>query len=377
MKTKIVELGIIVLKVILKTTYFFLKALPVNDKKVLFCSRQMAELPLDFKLLQDRLTEDKADIKIVNICQPIGRSLGEYFLFVIALFRSMYHLATCRVCILDTYWPAVSLLKHKKDLTVIQIWHAIGKIKKSGYASAGKRSGRKAEHAKKLHMHENYDYVIAGAKEWNKYYCESFGIEEDIILNYGLPRIDYLLDTEKINRERFFEENPEMKSKKIVLYAPTFRRNMKSSWDKIVALADNDDILLIIKTHPGERKVVHLDHKDNIKFFDNWKTIDLIAVCDYLVTDYSAIALEGAVLNKKTFFWTYDYDKYVKNNGLNIDLYGTVPMHIFEEVEELREYIEKDRFDNKAFSDFRKRYLPHELYGSTEKIAKLVLDKMN
>jgi len=130
MKTKIVELGIIVLKVILKTTYFFLKALPVNDKKVLFCSRQMAELPLDFKLLQDRLTEDKADIKIVNICQPIGRSLGEYFLFVIALFRSMYHLATCRVCILDVFWPAVSLFKHKKDFVLIQLWSEKGEIRK-------------------------------------------------------------------------------------------------------------------------------------------------------------------------------------------------------------------------------------------------------
>ena len=353
-----------------------MKALPVDNKKVLFCSRQSKEIPLDFMLLQNRIREMHPDVKIVNVCQPIGDDFKGYFTFVKALFCSMIHLATSRVCILDTYWPAVSLLKHKRSLKVIQIWHAIGKIKKSGHAAIGKKSGRSEEHAKKLHMHANYDYVIAGAEAWNQYYCESFGIEEDILLNYGLPRIDYLIDTEGENRERFFEENPELKSKKIILYAPTFRRNMKSHWDEIVALSENEDIILIIRTHPGEIKAKHIV-KDNIKEFNNWKTIDLIAVCDYLVTDYSAIALEAAVLEKKTFYWTYDYEEYVENNGLNLDLYGTVTMHIFEDVEELKEYIEKDRFDHKAFSDFRKKYLLHDLYGATDRITELIINNLN
>ena len=45
----------------------------------------------------------------------------------------MYHLATASVCVLDAYWPAISLLHHKKSLTVIQMWHALGKIKPVSY----------------------------------------------------------------------------------------------------------------------------------------------------------------------------------------------------------------------------------------------------
>ena len=71
----------------------------------------------------------------------------DYLKFSAVMFKSMYHLATSRVCVLDSYWPPVSLLKHKEELRVIQIWHAIGKIKQSGLQSVGKKSGRKAEYA--------------------------------------------------------------------------------------------------------------------------------------------------------------------------------------------------------------------------------------
>lgn len=375
MKTKIIELCIVILKILLKFVYFFLKLLPVKDDKVVFCSRQMDEIPLDFILIQENLKLKMPNVKCVNICQRIGNNFTGYLKYIKALLLSMIHLATSRVCVLDSYWPTVSLLKHKDTLTVVQIWHAIGKIKKSGYASVGKKSGRKIEYARKLHMHENYDYIIAGAEFWNEFYCESFGVSVDIILNYGLPRIDYLVKTEHLNKQKFFFENPELKDKKIVLYAPTFRKNMESRWYEIKTLADNEDIILIIKTHPGEKKKTPIIKK-NIRYFDSWKTIDLIAVCDYLVTDYSAIALEAAVINKKTIFWTYDYFEYAKNNGLNLDLYSIVPMHIFGEIEKVAETIEKDKFDQEAFERFKDKYLPKKLSGATDKICHLIMRNM-
>ena len=41
----------------------------------------------------------------------------------------MYHLATSRACIVDTYIIPVSILKHRDELIIIQIWHALGAIK--------------------------------------------------------------------------------------------------------------------------------------------------------------------------------------------------------------------------------------------------------
>lgn len=361
-----------VFKTVLKAIYCILKVFTSPKNKVLFCSRQSNDLPLDFKLIQEELDGRDTDMQYVCICRNIGSGIGDYIKFLIAMLRSMYHLATARVCILDSYWPPVSLLKHKDSLTVIQIWHAIGKIKKSGHASVGAVSGRSTSSAKLLNMHENYGHIIAGAKVWNDYYCESFGVQEDLLLNYGLPRIDYLINTAEENRERFFRENPQLKEKKIILYAPTFRRNMEAKWDQIIDKVDYSKYALIIKNHPSQR--IYGDKPTgDVHYFDDWKTMDLISVCDYIITDYSAIALEAAVLNKKTYYWAYDYDEYLANNGLNITLHEAAPGHVYADVKELLSAIDEGRYDQDVLDEYRKKYLPEDLGMSTKKICDLIM----
>lgn len=372
MSTLIMKVCITVFKIVLTLIYSFLKLFPVNKNKVLFCSRQSNNIPLDFEMINEELKQRDEDIICVMICRNIGNGLRDYMIYMTALFRSMYHLATCKVCVIDSYWPAVSLLTHKKSLTVIQIWHAIGKIKKSGKASVGALSGRSSNLANMLNMHENYDYIIAGAEIWNDYYCESFGVTKDVLLNYGLPRIDYLINTEENNRKKFFEENPELQDKQIILYAPTFRRNMESKWSHIIDKVDYSRYALIIKNHPSQRIYGEKPHGE-VYYFDDWKTMDLIAVCDYIITDYSAIALEAAVLKKRTYYWVYDYKEYVKNNGLNINLYEAAPGHVYEDLGRLIQAIEKEEYDDAVLDKYREKYLPRDLGTSTRKITDLIM----
>lgn len=372
MKIKLAQLMFILLRGVLELLYFFLKLFPVNSKKILFCSRQYNKEPLDFVLLRKKIGEADDGIVFVTICGYTGGGLRGYAVFAVKLLRSMYHLATSNLCIIDSYWPAVSMLKHKPGLKVIQIWHSIGKMKKSGYQTAGRKSGRRAEYTDILKMHGNYDYVIAGAPIWNDFYCEAFGITADKLRNYGLPRIDYLLETEANNRERFFRENPHLVGKKIVLYAPTFRKNMRSYWYKILNTVKYDDMALIVKNHPGQQ-AEECSELSNAFFFDNWETVDLIAVCDYMITDYSSIALEAAVLDRKTFYWTYDYDEYMENSGVNIDLKQEVGANLEEDIERIMLRIERDDFDWETQRRYKQKYLPSELGQSTQKIAELAL----
>ncbi len=375
MRNLILSVCVTVFKIVLKIVYGIFKIFPVDNKKVLFCSRQSNNVPLDFQLLQQELVNRNSDVKIVTICRNIGGGVSDYIKFGVQMIKSMYHLATGRVCVIDSYWPPVSLLNHKKSLTVIQIWHAIGKIKKSGHASVGNVSGRSSSSAQLLNMHENYDHIIAGAKVWNDYYCESFGCSEDVLLNYGLPRIDYLINTAEANTERFYRENPELKEKKIILYAPTFRRNMEAKWDQIIDKIDYDKYVLIIKNHPSQR-IYGEKPQGDVRYFDDWKTMDLIAVCDYIITDYSAIALEAAVLNKKTYYWAYDYKEYLENNGLNINLHEAAPGHVFKEIEDLMQSIENGEYNDDVLDAYRRKYLPENLGTSTEKITDLIVSAM-
>ena len=198
-KQKILFAAIKIAKGVMSLIYAAMKLLPVKEGNILFISRQSNELTLDFKMLREEINHMDRGVNIMIICCRLDDSKKGVLRFVLETMRSMYYLATCRVCVLDAYWPAVSMLHHKKELTVIQIWHALGKIKQSGYQTLDRKSGRSEFMAEDMSMNRNYDYVIAGGSAWNEYYCKSFDIDSDRILNIGLPRRDYLIFSEEDN----------------------------------------------------------------------------------------------------------------------------------------------------------------------------------
>ena len=368
-------IAIKLLKGILALIYSVMKLFPVKENKVVFCSRQSSEVPLDFAMIQEDLQKERENLQIVNICNRIGSGAGAYLSFGVDTLRSMKHMATSRVCVLDAYWPAASMLNHKEDLTIIQIWHAIGKIKKSGKITTGTKTGRNAKTAALLNMHEKNDYIIAGAKAFDQFYRDSFGDYDYELLNYGLPRIDYLIRSEEGNREKFFRENPDLKGQTILLYAPTFRRGMEARWQDIIEAVDPDKYTLIIKNHPSQR-IEGERPKAHVRYFDDWTAVDLLAVSDYVITDYSAIALEAAVLRRKTVYWVYDYDDYTKENGLNVDMFESMPGLAFKDAGEMMAFIDKGDYPMELLDAYRQKYLPEDLGHSTEKIAQLILDTL-
>ena len=52
-------------------------------------------------MIQEEMIKKRPDVKMVDICCHIGHSGKDYVRFAIATMRSMYHLATSKVCILD------------------------------------------------------------------------------------------------------------------------------------------------------------------------------------------------------------------------------------------------------------------------------------
>ena len=70
------------------------------------------------------------------------------------MIKQMYHIATSRVVILDSYCIVISILKHKKKLTIIQMWHAMGAFKKFGYSIIGKSEGTSKKIIDLMRMHK-------------------------------------------------------------------------------------------------------------------------------------------------------------------------------------------------------------------------------
>ena len=81
--------------------------------------------------------------------------------------------------------------------------------------------------------------------------------------------------------------------------------------------------------------------------------MDLLAVCDYLITDYSAIALEGAVLNCPTYYFVYDYEEYREKNGMNIDLFEVMPGCVFRNADELMQRLAQGSYPQETLDAYR------------------------
>jgi len=363
------------MKAVLSVLYGACKWAPVSNRKVLFLSRQSNRPSIDFMLLQEELKSATPDIEVVTICCKYS-SKRELPRFFIASLRSMYHLATSKVCVLDAYWPLVSILRHKSELVVIQLWHSLGKVKKSGYQTLGSTYGRGYKLAQYMNMHKGYDYIIAGGCSWNSYYCESFNTTEDVLRNFGLPRIDYLLKTQEANKSRFFKAYPHLKQRKIILYAPTFRRSFNPApyVGSLVDSIDYSHYALIVKAHPNQRLDIQ---NPSVTLCESFKAIDLLAACDYLITDYSAIAIEAAVLSIKTYYYLYDFEDYRKNNGINIDLPTLMNNCVFTDAASLVESLTSKEYPYEELERYKAQYLPDELGTSTKQIAALVIDSLS
>lgn len=369
------RIAVILLRWIMNFIYFFMKCLPVNKNKILFLSRQSNTPTEDFMFLEARLRELKPELKTVKITKRADKSFSDLFVFALQTLRSMFHLATASVCVLDSYWPAVSMLKHKDSLAVIQIWHAMGKIKKSGYQSLDKGLGRSSMIAHEMRMHRNYDVIIAGGKAFNPFYCASFGVDESVLYNVGLPRMDMLRENTEKCRRQFYDAYPELEGKKIVLYAPTFRKGQIFDPKAIVDAFDfNGRQQLIIKRHPNQQ--LNEENLGQAMTCDEVPTSTVLSVCDCVITDYSAITIEAAILKKPVYFYLFDYEDYLSRNGLNVLLSDEFPDSVFTSPDKLFDSIENGTYDFDNYRRFCEKYLPAQSGRATDKIAALIIDCM-
>ena len=172
--------------------YVFFKLFPTQTNKVLFLSRQTDSPSIDFRMLQKELLKQNAKLKIKTMTKRIQKTPKEiFFKNTPQMFRQMYHLATAKVCVIDGYNIAVSTLKHKKSLRVVQIWHSLGAIKKFGKASPKTTFEQKI--AEIFHMHEEYDTIVCPSDASAGFFAEAFGYDKKTVKVCGLPRVDYLL----------------------------------------------------------------------------------------------------------------------------------------------------------------------------------------
>ena len=355
------------LKLILRIIYAPLK-LQKTKNRIVYLSRQSNEKSLDMRLLEEALKKECPDTEQLFRLRMLDDGPLSKVKYAFGVIGDMYYLAGSSLAIIDTYSLTVSCLHHKKSLKILQMWHALGATKKFGWQAVGTKEGRDEKLSRALCMHKNYDYVLAPSGETAKFYMEGFGVDKSRIKICPLPRVDYLTDGQAKTGE-FFYSNPALSGKKLALYVPTFREREEAIAEMLKAEFEGiDDYALIISPHPlstVKKDARYLPQGD-------FSSIDLMKLADVIITDYSACAYEAALLMKPLYFFVPDYNEYMKDRGINVNIYEELPSAVFEKADELISSIKNGEYDFNSLYAFKEKYVQSAKSGNTEILAKFI-----
>lgn len=377
MITKLKRVIIVCSKIFLNFIYYFLKLLPIK-KQIVFISMQSDYPSLDFQLLKNEIESRDFDLKLVFLCKKMESALSkktDYIKYVFNMIgyvlKAMYYLATSKVCVTESYCVPISILKHKNDLKIIQIWHASGAVKKFGYQSLDTEEGKSTNIAKLMCMHRNYDYVIAPSEITKHIFSKAFNIEKEKIVKLGLPRLEYIVNKKYDKSEEIYKDYPELRNKQVILYVPTFRKEKNVDLKEILSYQlDKEKYKLIIKLHPLEKNDIPDEYKINSKY----TTYDLIKIADYIITDYSILSIEASILEKPIFLYLYDLDEYNQNRGLNIDLNKELKTFTRKSFNDIMKKIENNDWDINEIIKYKEKYIEVDTSNTIEKLTDFILN---
>ena len=360
----------------MKCIYSLLKMFKTQNK-ITFMSRQTNTRNIDFEMIIEEMKKRDSSLKIVVLNKRLEEDWKSRIKYGFYMFKQMYHMATSKVIIIDSYAILVSILKHKKDTKVIQIWHALGSLKKFGYSILGKKEGRNKTTAQVMEMHKNNDFILTSSEISKKYFMEAFNAKEEQMKVLGLPRIDFLQSKieEKNMKEKFYSIYEEADNKKEnILYVPTHRKNKNVDVKKVIKSVDYTKYNLIVKMHSG-KEYIYVDKKRIEKgvFFLG---LELLHVTDYIITDYSAIVYEASLVNKPIYFYIYDYDEYMKNRGVYIDYKKEMPGLISKNIHVIMQAIENNKCNKAKAEEFANKYIENRNINVTATLCDFIQELM-
>lgn len=293
--------------------------LPFHQKeRVVMISRQSDTPTLDICLLSEEL--EKHNIKFVILAKTLKKSLTGMISYGFHLLCQMYYLATSKVVIVDGYCILVSILPKRNGQCVIQMWHALGAIKKFGWQNTENPDGHGRQFSEIMQMHRNYDYVLAPGRITGHIFSEAFRIPEQKIVYYGLPRIDFIRKNDVENQKKLESTYPKIEKKANVLYVPTFRKNAELTLEPFIAGFDFERYNLIIKKHFLDKGDYSWAEEAGAIVDSRFSSLEWLRICNKVITDYSAMAFEAAIAEKELYIFQPDEKKYMHNVGLNVDL---------------------------------------------------------
>ncbi len=357
-----VQIADIALKAIFKTA----NVLPKNGKRVLFTSQSRNELSGNEKYIYDEIWSREKLKNCLDIRFALSNksSIGFYL-------RTAWQLGRCDTIILDDYHPIVYRFKYKDGIKIAQLWHACGAFKTFGYSRLGKEGAPRFDG----NAHRCYTHAFVSGEDVRKYYAEAFGIPLDRVYATGIPRCDSLSRIERQHSNKF-----------TIIFAPTFRGNGAISshypyemidTERLADLCREKNMRVIFKMHPFIKERVPIKESQRDVLFDEsgMREINqLLPYADLIITDYSSVIYEAALLDIPMLFYTFDLDEYTEKRDFYQPFQEFAPGKIVYDFDSLIESLANSNYQQDKIKPFRDKNFTNGDISASSRIVDILFE---
>lgn len=375
---------LIMLRIVYPFTYsFFALTRKVNKNKVVFIEPRFDRITDTFQLVCKRMENEGYEIHeefLLNI-KPgnwayIGRCL-----------KMLKDISDAHYIFLNDACNITSCIRLRRGSEIFQLWHACGAFKKFGMSTADLIFGDNRQNQERFPNYRNQTYVTVSSPEISWAYEEAMNLKgtDTQIVATGISRTDVFYDKAFIEaaKEAVWSIFPPGRSKKVILYAPTFRgRVAKATTPDCLDIpamkkAFGDEYVLLLKHHPFVKKRPEIPEDCRDFAIDVTRELDidkLLCVSDICISDYSSLIFEYSLFERPMIFFAYDLDDYFDWRGFYYNYDELTPGPVVTSTEEIIDYIQNldTRFDKEQVHAFREKFMSACDGHATDRIMELV-----
>ncbi|MGE8206618.1 CDP-glycerol glycerophosphotransferase family protein [Heyndrickxia sp. NPDC080065] len=368
------------------------KLFPIQSNTYIFQSYYGNSYACNPKAIYEEMLSQNKNIKAVWVMKDLQKDLpGNPILVKPHSFKYYFYMATAKYFVNNGNFP--DFYKKRSDTIHVETWHGTP-LKKLGL-DVDPDSVAYAENTsiELLNRVKRWDYLIAPNHYTAEILKRAYNYNKKT-LEIGYPRNDIFYRNDNVKKVEEIKKQLNIDpSKKVILYAPTWRDDdrkgsKKSSPFEFRFDLDQfkerfgDEYVLLLRLHYFDAARIHLlgfeDLVYNVTYYDDIQELYLIS--DILITDYSSVMFDYANLNRPIIFYTYDLLKYgSKMRGFYFDFQEEAPGPIVLSDSELYETIAniedlRDEYSEK-YENFKDRFCNLDDGHASQRAIEIIFEK--
>ena len=353
---------------LVRFAYYLCRLLPLRRRLVLATAHH-DHISGNLVAIRDELARRQPAIEVVELAYRSTRGLRGAISGALNSLLAGYYLATSRVFVVDDYFFPLYVVRRRRGTLAVQVWHACGAFKRFGHSIGDRSFGANPALTKRVRIHTNYDVCVASSEAAAQAYAEAFDVPlERFLWSVGVPRTDVLLREPDVGRtrdrlRRAYDIPPDRRA---ILYAPTFRGDRTYAAQhptqldlRLLRDALHEDHLVLLRMHPFVRSRARIE-ADLAEFIidvsDHPEINELMLASDVLLTDYSSVIFEFALLRRPIVFFAPDHEAYERERGFYFDYREEGPGPVFTTTAELAAYLRSGMLATDRLETFARRW---------------------